>query len=493
MKKKIFLLFFCYIFKYYIYNRRPKNIKDFLLMIPFLKHKIKLKLKENTELLEKELKTNYTALTYLPTNSNSISELENKMKKMVCKEYDKNKISGIVYLGSDDHNNKLLSIFSKFMYSNPLHPDLYPKIRNMEIDIINICKNLYNGNDNCCGNITYGGTESILLACVTYRDYFKNLKNITSPNIVCFKTVHPAFLKAGHYFNIKMILVENLAQMKRTINYNTICIVGSAPEYSYGIIDPIKEMSNLAKKNSIGFHVDACMGGFLLPFIDKYKYINFQLDGITSISMDTHKYGYSFKGSSVLLFSHYKYKYFQHYINKDWCGGIYGTPTIMGSKNGGLIATTWASLLLIGKNKYVDYSNNIRNNLLYIKKNVNDKIEIINEPDLNIIAFKYKDSKIYYLIDKLKKKGWNLTVLQNPPAFHLCLTNLHNRNICKQFVDDINNNIDKIDDNKEIGGTLSLYGSSQKLENSMFIGEIINNYIYLLSQNSISLKYSKNK
>ena len=170
----------------------------------------------------------------------------------------------------------------------------------MEIDIINICKSLYKGK-NAVGNITSGGTESILLSCLTYRDFCKENRNIVNPNIIGFNTIHPAFDKACHYFGINLIKVNNIEEMEKTMDSNTICIVGSAPDYPYGLIDPIKELNKLALRYNTNFHIDACMGGFLLPFLDEFSYINFNLEGVTSISMDTHKYGYAPKGSSVLL------------------------------------------------------------------------------------------------------------------------------------------------------------------------------------------------
>ena len=154
--------------------------------------------------------------------------------------------------------------------------------------------------------------------------------------------------------------------MEKTIDSNTICIVGSAPDYPYGLIDPIKELNKLALRYNTNFHIDACMGGFLLPFLDEFSYINFNLEGVTSISMDTHKYGYAPKGSSVLLFRDINIKKYQHFINKDWCGGVYATPTILGSKSGAVIAGAWASLLLRGHNNFKIISDKINNNLRYL-------------------------------------------------------------------------------------------------------------------------------
>ena len=165
----------------------------------------------------------------------------------------------------------------------------------MEIDIINMVKSMFYGDSKCCGNLSYGGTESILLACKTYRDWGYHEKGITKPNIVVLESVHPAFDKACHYFNIKLIKVpvliesgtNNIYEIDNYIDENTVCLVGSAPSYPHGIIDPIEDMSNLAYIKNIGMHVDCCLGGFLVPFLKKQGLIknkfDFRLRGVTSI------------------------------------------------------------------------------------------------------------------------------------------------------------------------------------------------------------------
>ena len=181
-KRNFFYFIFLYIFyqyiiknKYLIYNK----IYKLLYLIPFIKKKINKELQNSTKKLELELKTNYKNILKIPEYEYSKDSILGKIKLMENKKnYDKNKVSGIIYHGGKKHIDKLNEIFNKFSITNPLHPDLFPKIRNMEIDVINMAINLYKGDKNCCGNITYGGTESILLACLTYRDYYKNKKNI---------------------------------------------------------------------------------------------------------------------------------------------------------------------------------------------------------------------------------------------------------------------------------------------------------------------------
>ena len=448
-------------------------------------------------LLENDLDDEYKNIKKLQNNSLKVSKV-NEIINQMGQTPENKLISGVIYYGSKEHNNKLINIMKEFSFTNPLHPDMFPKIRNMEIDVINMIKDLYKGDSECCGNITYGGTESLLLACLTYRDYYKS-KGYNNPNIVALESVHPAFDKACHYFNITLIKVpvdesgtNKIDVIKKYINRNTILLVGSAPSYAHGVVDPIKEMGELADYYKIGFHVDCCMGGFLIPFLKEFNYINFKLNGITSISIDTHKYGYSLKGSSVLLFKNLKLKKYQHYINKEWNGGVYATPTLMGSKSGALIAATWASLLFIGRFKYTELALDIQKRLRYIiDKFKNSELKIIGTPDLNIIAFSYPNGNIYNIINEMKKKKWNLTVMQNPSSFHLCLTNVHTNSICEKFCEDLKDSLYKVKNNpnKKLEGSLALYGSSQGVKEGLFINEVIHDFIFLLSQKSISFRH----
>ena len=549
-----------YLFVSFLVMRiRYFSVSHFLLSLPFFGNKIKEKLKKTTFDLESSLKTNYAFCDAIPDKGKTEDEVvaivnymntlsnENANGEGMGDDIGENqKISGVVYLGSEEHNKKCMKLFEMFALSNPLHPDLFPCVRNMEIDIVNMVGSMFGlAPEMAYGNVTYGGTESILLACLTYRDYFacgkRGSRRVTKPNIVVFDTVHPAFDKACHYFSIECRKVpsgmsgmsgmsgvsgmdgaddfayesvKNL--LKPYIDRNTICLVGSAPNYSYGLIDPIWGMGKVAQEYDIGFHVDACMGGFLIPFLTQYDWINFRVPGVTSISVDTHKYGYSFKGSSVLLFKDYCYKQYQHFIQKDWNGGIYATPTMMGSKSGGLIAATWGSLLYTGKNNYKKFAVTIQKNVRYIvnvfrtHQILKEHVKIIGNPQINIIAFtdmmgygagaesgNGNDGDvcgpvgIYNVLDYMKKRGWNLSVMQNPNAFHLCITNLHDRDVCQLFCETMVEAVEYClqDTEKKLSGTLALYGSSTQIQNSLFLEDIIHNYIFLLSKNTILEKY----
>jgi sphinganine-1-phosphate aldolase len=231
----------------------------------------------------------------------------------------------------------------------------------MEAEIIRWTLDLYNGDKDSCGIITSGGTESIILACLAYREKALAEKGVTRPNMIMSETAHCAFDKAGFYLGIEIRKVPitkdfmaDFEGIKRLIDSNTIALVTSSPEYAYGNYDPAEKLGALAQAYGIGCHSDACLGSYVNPFIKEngynvaYQY-DFKVPGVTSISCDPHKYAYGPKGTSVLMFRDRRLREYQLFVNAVWNGGIYATTCIAGSRPGSVIAGTWASMLKHGK------------------------------------------------------------------------------------------------------------------------------------------------
>ncbi|KAJ1555603.1 hypothetical protein HK096_002010, partial [Nowakowskiella sp. JEL0078] len=242
----------------------------------------------------------------------------------------------------------------------------------MEAEIVSMVLSMYNAPEGACGNVTSGGTESLLLAVKAYRDYARDKRGITEPEMVLPITIHAAFDKAAHYFGIKIISIPwdpitgkvNIEKMAASITRNTILLAGSAPNFPHGIIDDIPAIAKLARKHQLPLHVDACLGGFLIPFMEKAGFnlphkFDFRVDGVTSISVDPHKYGFTPKGCSVLLFKEKELRHSMYYLSTDWPGGIYATPTLAGTRSGALIATCWTSMLHFGEEGYIESTRNI--------------------------------------------------------------------------------------------------------------------------------------
>ncbi|CAD7953737.1 unnamed protein product [Amoebophrya sp. A25] len=350
---------------------------------------------------------------------------------------------------SVDLRTVMTEAYREFHLANPLHSDIFNNCRQLEAEVISMVKNLFGAG---CGSMTTGGTESILMAMLAYRNWGRAEKGISRPNIVAPITAHAAFDKAAHYFGIVLRKVPlrgddysltegrvHVDDIASRIDSNTVAIVGSAPNYPNGAIDPIPELSALAEKRNIGLHVDACLGGFLLPFMQEagvpapvafdFRGTN---TGVTSMSVDLHKYGYTGKGISLVLFKDSELRSHHFVACPDWTGGIYASPTVAGSREGVHAATSWAVLAHIGHDRYVSFTREIVTCARHIAESirtdpfVSQYLEHIGRADTSVVCFRARDKTTVnvYAVGMVmsKKHGWNLNSLQNPASIHLCVT-----------------------------------------------------------------------
>ncbi|CAH1119293.1 unnamed protein product [Phaedon cochleariae] len=397
-------------------------------------------------------------------------------------------VSGAVYYFNNDLIDLVSDVYGKTSYTNPLHPDLFPGVCKMEAEVITITAGLFHGDENVCGSITSGGTESIIMACKAFRDYAREVKGIKKPEIVVPVTVHSAFDKAAQYLGLKVRSIEvstqtyqvDMRSFRRAINGNTVLLVGSAPNFPYGTMDDISAISELGLKYNIPVHVDSCLGGFLSCFMEDAGYpiplCDFRLPGVTSISADTHKYGFTPKGSSVILYREKKYRHHQYTVTTDWPGGVYGSPSIGGSRPGGSIAVCWATLLNFGKEGYVEATRNIIHTTMYIEKGLRRMkgIFIFGQPVTSVIALGSEDFEIYRLSTALKERGWNLNVLQFPSGIHLCITHMHTQpGVADKFLEDVKSSLTEIMKNpsEPVEGKMALYGVAQQLPDRSIVGD----------------------
>jgi sphinganine-1-phosphate aldolase len=400
------------------------------------------------------------SLTGIPERGLDENFLIEKLTGFARKEnvpWKEGKVSGAVYYGDEP----LLSFYDKLYHivsqTNALHPDIWPSISKFEREIVSMSSSLMKGDDGTRGSVSSGGTESILLAMKTYRDYFRKKKNITEPEIILPSSAHPAFLKACEYFSIKPVITgldrdfrADIEKIKENINNNTIGIIGSAPNFPFGTFDPIPEIAEISMDRGIGMHVDACLGGFIDPFVrdSGYKIVDFDfsVEGVTSISMDTHKYGYAPKGTSVILYKNSEFFQHQLYANATWQGGIYFSPTLLGSRAGYPIVAAWAAMLLMGYSGYKKAAKEILDAGDYIKKSVRrmNGLKIIGEP-LWVIAITSGEIDPYLVWEAMGKNGWMLNGLSNPAGFHIALTHRHTLSGIKEsFVVDLTKAVESV-------------------------------------------------
>jgi sphinganine-1-phosphate aldolase len=271
----------------------------------------------------------------VPTKGRSEKELLSLMVTWKDKEHSlwngDNKVSGCVYHGGATLKQFQAKVMALFISSNPLHPTTFPFVRRMEAEVVSMCKNLFHGGAESCGVMSSGGTESILLAIHAYKEWALE-RGIEYPEVIKPSSAHPAFDKAAHYFGVKLVVVPvnqttftvDLADVRKAINKNTIALIGSAVNYPYGTLDDIEGLSKLAVDNNLGLHVDCCLGSILIAYMPKLGYpdhlFDFRLPGVTSISCDTHKYGFTPKGSSVIMWSRPELRRHHYYIIKNWPG-----------------------------------------------------------------------------------------------------------------------------------------------------------------------------
>jgi len=422
-----------------------------------------------------------------------LTELEN-ISALEEKRWKNGLVSGAVYHGDSDHIKFLNEVYALHSQNNPLHSDLFPSASKFEAEIVSMTAHMLSADkvdSKVCGVVTSGGTESILLAMKTYRDRAKVVNGIRRPNIVLPVTAHAAFDKAGEYFNIKIKRVPidenyqaNINAVRKAANGNTICIVGSAPNFPYGIVDPIKEMAEISRERGICFHVDACLGGFVLPWAEKLGYpiqeFDFRLSGVTSISADTHKFGYAAKGTSVILYRTPELRRYQYYTIADWPGGLYFSPTFSGSRPGALSATCWAALLSMGEDGYLESVKQILATAEVIKQGINEiaGLTLMGNP-LWVIAFESKEHDIYKIIDQMTHKGWNLNGLHKPPCAHICLTLRHTKQgVAEQFLSELKNAVDFVKNNpSESGGMAPVYGMASTLPFRGVVKDFLKRYL----------------
>ncbi len=294
-----------------------------------------------------------------------MSEEENK-------KWQGGQCSGTMYHGGMEHYAFLNKVFSMYSYINLMQRDLCPSGTKFEAEVLAMVGHMLHGeevtkvnpSDQEAGAITSGGTESIYNAMFVYREWGRAVKGITAPEVVAPTTIHPAHLKAAHYLGMKVVRVPvnadyeaDVEAMRAQITPNTVALAGSAGTYPHGVVDPIGRLSDLALEFKLGLHVDGCLGGFILPWIEKLGYdvpvFDFRLPGVTSISCDTHKYGYSLKGTSTINFRNKDLRRYMFFSQEDWPGGVYASPTVQGSRSAGLSAAMWAAMLTMGEAGYL--------------------------------------------------------------------------------------------------------------------------------------------
>jgi glutamate/tyrosine decarboxylase-like PLP-dependent enzyme len=380
--------------------------------------------------------------TALPTRGRSREDVLAELRTYSADDphYKEGRLWSLVYYLDEDYSQFLADAYQEFSSANGLNPTAFKSLKHFENDIIASVADMFHGTPDVCGVVTSGGTESCLLAVKTYRDLARSTRGVTAPEMVLPVTAHVAWFKASEYFGVKVRLLPldknlraDVKKLPRLVNRNTVMILGSAPEYPHGTIDPIEEFSTVALKNKVPLHVDACVGGFILPFMEmngrKLPLWDYRVPGVTSISADIHKYGFASKGASTITYRNLDYLKHQMFVYQDWPGGVFASPALLGTRPGGAYAAAWAAMQHFGKSGYRDLAKRTTQAFDKMRKAIEKMPElyVMGEPSGPLLGYGSSDPdiNIFAVGDQMDAKGWKINRLQRPDGLHAMITASH--------------------------------------------------------------------
>jgi sphinganine-1-phosphate aldolase len=367
------------------------------------------------------------------------------------------KVFSLVFDAGEEVNELLKQAYNLFFSENGLNPTAFPSLRKFEAEVVAMSAALLGGGPQVVGNMTSGGTESILMAVKTARDWSRiHRPHIQQPEMILPLSAHPAFDKAAYYFDVKIVrtptradLRANVDAVQEALSEDTILIVASAPSYPHGVVDPISEIASIAQEHQVLFHVDACVGGFLLPFARRLGYpipeFDFSVPGVTSMSADLHKYAYAAKGASVILYRDGELRRHQFFAHADWPGGIYASPTMTGTRPGGAIAAAWAVMNFLGEEGYTAITQAVMQATQRIRAGVATipEVHVLGEPDMSILSLASDNLDVYAIGDEMGLRGWHLDRQQFPPSLHLTVNYAH-AGVVDEFIRDLQQAVRKV-------------------------------------------------
>ncbi len=349
--------------------------------------------------------------------------------------------------------------YRRFSTENALNTDAFPSLRRVQADVVGIVGSWLEAGEDGAGFMTTGGTESILMAVKAARERGRAERGVTSPNVVLPTSAHAAFEKGCAYFGLesRRIAVRDDWRadpdaMADAVDENTVLLVGSAPQYPQGVVDPITEIAAIAAERDVNCHVDACMGGVTLTYLARLGHDipawNFSVPGVTSISVDLHKFGYTAKGASVIMHRSKRLRSFQTFVTDNWLGGFYGSSGVLGTKSGGAMAAAWAVLHHLGDEGYLRLTAAARRacDQLADAIEATPELRLRARPEATLLSFGASDPDaldVFAVADALLRRGWYLDRQGPPPSLHCTVNAVHDGRI-DAFVADLRASIDEV-------------------------------------------------
>jgi glutamate/tyrosine decarboxylase-like PLP-dependent enzyme len=392
-------------------------------------------------------------MTAFPKNGENWAALKGRMEAMRHNDvnWQRGRAPLHVYYAGEDVIEVISDAYTMFMSENALSPSAFPSLERMQREVVDAAIELFHGPPGAAGSFTSGGTESIILAVKAARDWAQRtrLRSGRRGEILLPRTAHPAFDKAAHLLELDPVRVDigpdfraSVTALEAAITDRTILMVASAPSLPFGLIDPVTEIAELALRHGIWLHVDACIGGYIAPFASKLGYpiprFDFSVPGVRSISADLHKFGYSAKGASTLIFRRAADMKFQSFEFSDWPKGKYYTPTLLGTRSGGSVAASWAVIHYLGEEGYLRLTSRV----MQLRQRYVDGIasiagvELLAQPHLSIITYASDVLDIVAVGDQLVERGWYVSRIAHPPGLHQTI-NLAHEAVVDEYLSDL--------------------------------------------------------
>ena len=358
----------------------------------------------------------------------------------------------LAYHAGDDVFEVAQEAYQRFSTENGLNTDAFPSLRRIQNDVVGIVADWLQGGPDAAGFLTTGGTESLLMAVKAARERGRRERDIAQPNVVLPTSAHAAFEKGCYYFGLESRRVAvrddwraDADAMADAIDDNTVLVVASAPQYPQGVIDPVADVAALAAERDINCHVDACMGGVTLTYLARLGHDipawNFSVPGVTSISVDLHKFGYTAKGASVIVHRDKRLRAYQTFVTDNWLGGVYGSSAVLGTKSGGPWAAAWAVLHYLGDEGYLRVTAAARRATEKLAAAIASMPELTLRaaPDAMLLAVGATDPAhldVFAVADELWKRGWYVDRQGPPPSLHFTVNAVHD-GLIPAFVADL--------------------------------------------------------
>ena len=363
--------------------------------------------------------------------------------------------------------------YRRFSGENALSTDAFPSLKQIQAEVVAMAGVWLGATPSSAGFMTSGGTESILMAVKAARDRLLAERQIRQPNMVMPTSAHAAFAKAGAYFGVEVRRVAvgsdwcaDVAAMQSQVDKNTVLIVGSAPQYPQGVVDDIVGIAKIATDAQINCHVDACMGGVTLAYLQRLGENiapwNLQVPGVSSISVDLHKFGYTSKGASVIMYASKHLRSFQGFVTDDWLGGVYGSSGVLGTKSGGSMASAWAVMHFLGDDGYLRLTRQAREATLQLATVIRNTPELVlrAEPESTLLCFGAQDPSalnVFAVADELSKRGWYVDRQTPPDSLHCTVNAIHHDKI-DWFASDLHESV-AIAIERKTSGSVGTYGT----------------------------------